>query len=262
MASPANQNTNVTYSYAVRAKATLDIPLGGATDYTWNGFQRLFYEKATAAIQRQADILERRGNITAAEARQLVEVQRNSLVLATRDQLTPFGKYYSEILKPTKDLKTFDLLLAEKGSIEAVIRSVGKSRQAVNRVAFVARRVGPAAIVLDIVLTIVIIDQAPAAERQKMAVGQVGGMAGSLVGGRYGGWAGAWAGATIFSELGAATLTIPVVGEITEGGAVVIGGIVGFFFGGVVGWGAGQVGGPLLWRQAQVVWKQTSVARI
>ncbi|MDZ5648159.1 hypothetical protein [Nitrospirillum sp. BR 11828] len=248
-------HSEVKYSYAIQAKTSLDITIGGAVDYTWNSFRRLSYERIGAAIQRQANALLDRGNVTFQEARELVEVQRNGLLISVREDLTPYGKYYSEILKPTASLKSLDQFLAEKGSIEAVLRSVGKSRQAVNRVAFIARRAGPSLIVIDVVLTMVIIEQAPAEQRALIAAGEAGGIAGSVVGARYGGLAGAWAGATTFAALGSPSLAIPLVGEITEGGAVVIGGFVGFFFGGLLGWSAGHAGGTMLWQQLPTSWK-------
>ncbi len=196
-----------------------------------------------------------RGNVTMDEARQLVEVERNGLVIAMRDPLTPFGKFYSELLKPVRDLPTLDRLIVEKGSIEAVLQSVGKSRVAVNRIAFIARRAGPAAITVDIVLTVVIVDLAPPAERGKVLAQQVGGVAESLAGARYGGFAGAWAGTAAFTLAGSPTLMIPVVGEITEAGAAVAGGVIGFFFGGASGWKLGQTGGGLVWQLPPISWK-------
>ncbi|HUZ62564.1 MAG TPA: hypothetical protein VMU82_02515 [Acetobacteraceae bacterium] len=254
MGDSARQDHAARYSHAVQAKGVVDVPLGGAADFTWNSFQRDLYEKANEAIQRQANELLRRGNVTYDEAQQLVEVQRNGLVIEMREPLTPFGRYYSEVLKPTSELKTLDQLLAEKGSIELVLRSVGRSRQAVNRMALVARRAGPALIAVDVVLTIVIIDLAPADKRGEVAAGQAGGIAGSALGARYGGLAGAWAGATTFAALGSPTLVIPVVGEVTEGGAVLVGGIAGFLFGGWFGWEAGQAAGTKFWHLCQVMW--------
>jgi hypothetical protein len=40
--------------------------------------------------------------VTADEARELIEVQRNRLVIEMRKPLTPFGRFYSEVLKPEK----------------------------------------------------------------------------------------------------------------------------------------------------------------
>jgi hypothetical protein len=213
MAKPADQNPLIQYSYAIQAKDTLDVSLGSIADFTWNSFYRAIYEKSAAGIQRQANMLLARGNVTREEARFLVEVQRNGLVKEMRDPLTPFGRYYSEFLKPIKDLPNLDRLLAEKGTIEAVLRSVGKSRIAVNKIAFIARRAGPAAIAIDIVLTIVIVDLTPSGQRGKETAQQVGGLAGMAVASRYGGLAGAWAGSQVFLLLGSPTLAIPVVGD-------------------------------------------------
>jgi hypothetical protein len=255
MAKPTDQNPAVQYSYAIRTKDTLDITLGGVADYTWNSFWRAAYEKATAGLQRQGDLLVARGNITMDEARYLVDVQRNGLVRDMRNPLTPFGKYYSEFLKPLKEMPNLDKLLAQKGTLEAVLRSVGKSRVAVNRITFIARRAGPAAIAIDIVMTVVVIDLTPPAQRGKVAAQQVGGMAGSVVAARYGGLGGAWAGAELFLLLGSPALAIPVVGEITEGGAMMAGSVFGFFAGGLFGWKTGQAAGGLIWQLAPITWK-------
>lgn len=84
-----------------------------------------------ANVQEQADRLLLRGNITAHEAAALVDA-RNKLLLNMRRQLSPFGQLYSELLKPRATLKDFDRFLRQKGTIEAVINLVGKTRQVVS----------------------------------------------------------------------------------------------------------------------------------
>ena len=251
----ADQTEKFRYSYAVQIKDSMDVAFGGAFDFTWNGFWRLAYDKANQGIQKQANQLVKTGNFDAEEARQLVEVQRNGLVLTLRNELTPFGQFYSEVLKPGSSLKTLEQYVAEKGTVEAVLRSVGKSRQSVNRIAFVARRAGSAWIVIDIIMTIVVVEEAPLAEREKVAAEQVGGVAGSVVGARFGGLGGAWVGVTTFTALGSPSLAIPGVGEITEGVVALAGGVVGFLAGGLLGWEGGQVGGEKLWQFTQVTWR-------
>ena len=47
--------------------------------------------------------------------------------------MTPFGKLYSEVLKPANALPTLESLVERKGSVEAVLVSVGKTRAVTNR---------------------------------------------------------------------------------------------------------------------------------
>jgi len=77
----------------------------------------------------------------------------------------------------------------------------------------------------------------------------------SIVIARRSGLAGAWAGTAAFALAGSPTLMIPVVGEITEAGAAVAGGVIGFFFGGALGWKIGQTGGGLMWQLSPVSWR-------
>ena len=93
----------------------------------WDSYVRLFYDQANKAIQQQANALLARGNITVEEARSLVESQRNGLVIEFRKPLTPWGRLYSEILKPSSDLPTLQKLVAQKGTLEAVMQSVGEN---------------------------------------------------------------------------------------------------------------------------------------
>lgn len=251
----AGMTAQVRYSPAVQAKAAMDIPIGGVADYTWNSFQRSTYEAASKAISQQALKLSRLGTLTAREAAELATAQRNALVIASRNRLTPFGRFYSEVLKRSGNLPTVEELVARKGTYEAVMIGASRSRTSINRVAFIARRGGPGLIVIDMVLTIVIIEEAPVDQRGRIAAEQVGGISGSLVGSRYGGLAGAWAGATSFMLLGSPTLAIPVVGEVTEAGAAVGGGILVFFFGGTLGWVVGRGIGSETWVIAPLKWK-------
>jgi hypothetical protein len=107
-----------------------------------------------------------RGSITAEEARALVESQRNGLVVEFRKPLTPWGRLYSEILKPSSGLPTLETLIAQKGSIEAVMQSVGKTRVVVSRIAVVSRVAGPALVVLSITLSAIAIEEAPAGQKK------------------------------------------------------------------------------------------------
>jgi hypothetical protein len=254
MADTTQDIVTAQYSYAVRTKKVVDIPFPMAVDYTYNSFWRDAYNRAAEGIADQARALRQRGNISMEEVRQLVEVQRNGLVIELRKPLTPFGKIYSEIIKPARSLPTLDQLLRQKGSVELVLESAGKTRAAVNRISFVAKRAGTAGIVLEIVLTAVVIELAPADQRRAVAAKQIGGIVGAVSFGSAGGWAGAWAGATLFVAAGSPTLVIPVVGEIAEAGCAVIGGAIGFFAFGWLGQKAGERAGSNVWSLLRAYW--------
>lgn len=207
----------------------------GATQ-SWDAFMRKSYDQANQAISRQANALLLRGNVTAQEARALVEGQRNALVMQMRQRLSPWGRIYSELLKPSSSLPTLDQLVARKGSIEAVLTSVGKSRSSVNRFAATVRSAGPAAILIQISLSGVIISQAAPQDRSRVASGQ----AGAIVGGAAVGAAGAWAGCLTGAALLSPSLILPIVGELGTGGGCLIGGIVGAFGYGAAGATVGE----------------------
>ena len=69
------------------------------------------------------------------------------------------------------------------------------------------------------------------------------------------GWAGAWVGATTFMALGALTLTIPVVGEVTETTCALAGAIAGFLGFGYVGDKLGEEAGKNLWQLKRTYWQ-------
>ena len=85
MADPAQ----VRVSYAAKASDALALPGPLAGDMAWDAWWRLAYDRATKVIQEQANELLRRGNVTAEEARDLVEVRRNGLVVEMRKPLPP-----------------------------------------------------------------------------------------------------------------------------------------------------------------------------
>jgi hypothetical protein len=243
------------YSYAAKVSVVVNIPFPVAANMSWDSFWRLAYDKANALLQNQANELLKRGNVTFEEARQLVEVQRNGLIVEMRKPLTPFGKLYSEALKPVAKLPTLPTMVAKKGTVEAVLMSVGKTRAVTNRIAFVGRTAGPAGIVLEIVMVGVVIEKAPADERGRVAAEEIGGAAVGLAGGTWGMWAGGVAGAAWAGTWAAPTLVIPVVGEITEGSAILLGGIIGGLYFGWLSHNAGRAVGHELWRLASVQWK-------
>lgn len=127
-----------------------------APGLTWDGFWRLIYDRVNAALQRQANLMLEQGRLTVAESRALVNA-RNDLLLRIRSRLTPFGELYSELLKPDASLRSFEQFAADKGSIEAVLRSVGRTRAVGDTMGVVSRVAGPAAIVVKISLTALVI---------------------------------------------------------------------------------------------------------
>lgn len=237
MPAGTDQPSGVQYSSVAKTTVETTMPVGAQLG--WDAYVRLLYDQANKAIQQQANALLVRGNITTEEARVLVESQRNGLVREFRKPLTPWGRLYSEILKPSNNLPTLEKLVAEKGSIEAVMQSVGKTRVVVNRIAVVSRVAGPAVVILSITLSAVAIAQAPADQRGRVAAVEAGGTLGGLGGGMGGAWAGCVAGASLASP----SLVIPFWGEVTEGGACLMGGIVGGLGFGYAGDKLGRAGG-------------------
>ncbi len=124
-------------------------------------------------------------------------------------------------------------------TLEAVLTSVGKSRGSVNRFAAYCRVGGPATVLIQFTFSGVIIAMAEPEDRARVAAGQ----AGAITGGAVGGLAGMWAGCAGLSMLVSPSLVLPLVGEVTPGGACVIGGIAGGFGAGWVGGMLGQWGG-------------------
>lgn len=210
----------VQYSPVVKTVVKVSLPVGAQLG--WDSYVRLLYEHANQAVQQQANTLLARGNITVQEAKALVESQRNGLVLEFRKPLTPWGKLYSEILKPSNNLPTLEKLVAEKGSIEAVMQSVGKTRVVVNRIAVVSRVAGPALVILSVTFSVIAIREAPEGQKGRVAATEAGGMAGGMGLGMGGAWAGCLAGASFASP----SLVIPGWGEVSTGGACLVGGIV------------------------------------
>ncbi|WP_233806780.1 hypothetical protein [Paraburkholderia sp. HP33-1] len=253
--SEQNTQNQARHSYAVKASEIVNIQFPVAANMTWDGYMRHIYDRTNALIQQQANKLLQRGNVTYEEAFRLVEVQRNGLILEMRRRLTPFGRFYSEALKASKNLPTLDGLLLKKGSIEAVLLSVGKSRSVVNRIAFVGRRAGPAGIVIEIVAIAVVIEKAPPNEKARIATEEIAGAIGGLALGTSGMWAGAATGAAWAGTWAAPTLVVPVVGEIAEGGAIMLGGIIGGVLGGWFGHDASKEAAGQIWRLASIQWK-------
>jgi len=233
------QDDEYLYSDAISGIANTTFGIG--TNLTWDAFQRQVYEQVTTALQQQANALARRGNITYEEAKHLVEAQRNGLVLEMRKKLSPMGRMYSEILKPSNSLPTLDSLIQKKGTVEAVVRSVGKSRASVNRFTAIVRRAGPASILLQVTVSGIIIASANEEDRARVAAGQAGAIGGSTLGG----WGGAWAGCAALSAIWSPSLVVPLWGEVTVGGACLVGGIAGGFGGGWVGGYLGENAGGL-----------------
>lgn len=224
------------YSFAVQVREKVEFAFSTAQTWTWDTYNRLIYNKFAEGIARQANMLLERGNVTRAEVEALVEGQRNAFLIKTRDRLTPFGRMYSEILKPSTDLPSVDSLLKKKGSLEAILRSVGKTRATVNRMAMFVKYAGPAMITVEIVLTAVVIKLAPKEEQGREAA-KLGTGAGGALGGTL---LGAWAGCATFAAFASPTLLVPIVGEVTTGGACLVGSLIGGVGGGMAGRWAGE----------------------
>lgn len=219
------------YSFAVQVREKLEVTFSTAQTWTWDTYCRLIYNKFADGIARQANMLLERGNVTRAEVEYLVEGQRNAFLKTTRNRLTPFGRYYSELLKPSTNLPTVDSLLQKKGSLEAILRSVGKTRASVNRMAMFVKYAGPGMITIEIVLTAVVIKLAPKEEQAREAAKLGSGVAGAAGGTMLG----AWAGCATFAAFASPSLVVPIVGEVSTAGACMVGGLIGGAGGGMAG---------------------------
>jgi hypothetical protein len=257
-------DTNTRYSYAVTTKESIELQFPVATTMGWDSFKRLVYQKNDKVIQADANKLLARGNVTMEEARELVEVKRNGLVLSMREELSPFGKFYSETLKPASSLPTLEQLIAKKGSIEAVLVSVGKSRASVDKLSYYCRRAGVAGLVLEIVSVSVVVAETPYGHKTERFVEEGIGLGVDMGVGSVGMWGGGMAGAAWAGTWASPTLLIPVVGEVTEGGAIIVGGIAGAI---LAGWtehrigaiqsaehAAAQVATEAIWRLLPIQW--------
>lgn len=234
-----NDNRDKQFNYSHAYSAISSGAFGVGSNLAWDSYQRELYNNINSALQKQAGLMSSRGAITQQEARALVD-QRNRILMESRNKLSPFGRLYSEILKPSGKLPDFDSLKAKKGSIEAVIESVGKTRSVVNRISVVMKWTGRASVIVQIGVSAYVIAEADPDQRARVASGQAGASGGAALLG----WGGAWAGCASGALLASPSLTIPIVGEVTEGGACLIGGIVGGFgfgtAGGVLGKKAGE----------------------
>ncbi|MFN3676299.1 MAG: hypothetical protein ACK4TC_09985 [Sphingomonas pseudosanguinis] len=220
MATKDYGETQFLYSPAVRVSQGATFGLG--SNLAWDAYLRSLCNQRNAAFTRLANELLRRGLITESETRALVD-QRNRLVLETRKPLSPFGKVYSEILKPRHDLPTYEKLIRRKGTDQAILQSIGKTRSYVNRLSLSMRYAGHGMVVLNLTLAVVLITQAKPEDRARVAIRQ----GGALAGGAAGGWSGAWAGCVGLGTIASPSLAIPYVGEIGTGGACLVGGILG-----------------------------------
>jgi hypothetical protein len=254
---PSNQTAPQTqlYQYSHAVQAVTSVPFAIAPNITWDSFCRIIYDRANETLQRQANALVARGNITVREAAALVSA-RNDLVLKIRARSSPFGELYAEIIKPRSSLKTVEQFLAQKGTIEAVMQSLGKTRAVVDKIAVVGRVAGPSLIVLQISLTALVIAEATPDARGRVAAREVAGLAGSVGGGFVGMWAGCIAGAALASP----SLVVPIVGEVTTGGACFVGGIISGlglgYAGQKLGSAAGAGGYDLVTKLSDFKWTQ------
>jgi hypothetical protein len=226
-------------------RETVQITSSMTAPMAWDSYWRLAYERADKVLQAQANGLVKRGNITRLELDELVKA-RNTLVQELRKPLSPFGKQYSEILKPISKLPQPGELLAKKGSVEAVLEGVGKPRAAVNRLSMVFRVAGPALLTLDITITTIVVMKAPPEQRGRRAAREYTGLGFGVVGGA----GGAWAGCVSLAALGSPSLAVPVVGEVTEGALCAVGGILGGLGGSWVGRETGKATGEAVYHFA------------
>jgi hypothetical protein len=217
-------------------RETVQVANSATAPMTWDSYWRMAYDRADKVLQAQANELLERGNITKEEFDGLVRA-RNKLVEEFRKPLSPFGKQYSEILKPTSTLPQPGELLTKKGSVEAVLESVGKTRATVNRLSMVFRVAGPALLALDITITTIVVMKAPPEQRGRVAAREYTGFGFGVAGGA----GGAWAGCVALAALGSPSLALPVVGEVTEGTLCTVGGLLGALG---VGWAGREAGKP------------------
>lgn len=247
------------YSPIVRVVENVSIPIktsfewawGIGTNLEWDSYFRKLYIGINNGFTRQANELLRRGIITNAETRALVN-QRNLLVKDMRKPLSPFGRLYSEILKPSESLPTHDQLLRIKGSNEAILSSIGKTRSYVDHLSVKMSYAGRGLVVINLTMSAYIIARAAPEDRARVASRQ----GGALVGGAIGGWGGAWAGCAGFSLLASSSLVVPVVGEGVTGGACLVGGLIGGFGGGaIMSWLGGNAGEAAYDYLTRLQWK-------
>lgn len=200
------------------------VPLSGGM--SWDAFQRMIYDRSAKQILEQALELSRKGALSPSEFEQFV-AQRNALKEATRSKLSPFGKMFSEILQPSSDFKTAQQLLDKKGSVDAVIKGLGKTRGWVNRIGVVGRFAGPAVLVVQISFAAKVVADAPEDKKWRTGIGEAAEIGGGLVGGWYGAGAGCASGA-------AATVWL-------FGGGAIVGCGIGGILGGIgLGFAAGK----------------------
>ncbi len=230
------------HNYTPAVTSTANGGFGLGSNLTWDAYQREVYNKLNEALQKQANFLLQRRGVTEMEARALVE-QRNTVLRESRSKLSPFGELYSELKKPSNKLPDYDALLARKGTVAAVVESVGKTNAVVNKISVVMKYGGRGLVVLQVVVSVVVIAQAPEKQRGRVAAGEVGGAA---VGGLTG-WAGAWAGCTTGAALASPTLAVPVAGEAADAGACLVGGLIGGFGLGMLGGAAGHKAGEAVY---------------
>lgn len=238
------------FNYSPAFTSASNGAFGLGSNLTWDAYQRELYNELNAALQKQANLMRARGAISEVEARALI-AQRNLILTEARKSLSPFGRLYSEILKPSSQLPTFEKLLADKGSIEAIVESVGKTRAVVNRLSLVMKYGGRAGIVLQVVVSAVIISEAPPEARTRTIIGQGGAVGGAALFG----WGGAWAGCATAAALMSPSLAIPLVGEGAEGTACVVGAVIGGFGFGALGGAQGQAAAEAIYDYAtQLRW--------
>lgn len=230
------------YLYSPAETVVVSASFGLGSNLTWDAYARQLYIRADTRLQQQANALLARGSVTENEVRAL-SAQRDLIRSTIRSRLSPFGRLYSEILSPSLKNPSFEERFLQKGSLEAMLRSVGKSRAVVNRLATRMRFFGHSAVVVQIVFSAIVIIEARPEDRARVATRQ----GGAVAGGAAGGWVGAWAGCAGGAALASPSLVIPYVGEVTEAGACLIGGFAGGLGLGALGAAGGEKAGGALY---------------
>lgn len=227
--------------------------LGIGSNFSWDSYQRKMYMAINTINQKQVNDfvkhmeLKEKEGFTNPKILEIIDKeinnftrsqidQRNIAVIETRAKTSPFAQLYAEWEKPVSTLKTYDELLTIKGFDKLILKSVGKTRTSVNELSINMTRIGIASIVVSLIISGYLIYTADPRERYRVIAQQLG----VAVVGAGIAWLGAGEGCALFMTAASPTLTIPFIGEISEGGACLLGAAYGAYVGGAVGAYAGQ----------------------
>jgi hypothetical protein len=178
----ASASPTIEFFYSPAVTVSVNASFGIGSNLSWDAYARHLYQQADLALQRQANALLASGRLIESDVRAL-SVKRDLVRSNVRNRLSPFGRLYSEILAPASRNPSFEERLLEKGSLDAMLKSVGKSRAVVNKLVTRMRWAGRATIVLQVVFSAVLIAEAQPEERARVASRQGGAIGGAVVGG-------------------------------------------------------------------------------